>query len=672
MRFRLIKPDWGKSKIHKKPNPRFVRDIKGPNTYEGDDTDFTPEFLKEKNELGYNIYFMPNSPTEPKAVGFWTSGKDVDHFGYVYVDMDLKDEVYATKDEFLEKLNKFKLKPSHAVDSGNGVHAYWKVSDLEDDAETFIALQILLIKHFDTDDSVKTVWQVMRMPGYFNTKQADNFKMAAYAKDFGPSKREYTTEALGDALPRLTSEDEEYIQTHIDKIEGRFQAPDLGALFDPNELPERFIKDLEKKQKMADIFYNPITTHGDRSGADSALANLLFYYDYDRSDAIQVLMQTQKALTKNGQARYDYAIGTINHSWSTVRGSKAVKSLAQKRRLGITSRIGDLVNGPYFMDTDALHKNWRKKQVLGLIAGTGVGKTAITLKIFQEFIRNNPDSDDIFFYFNLEMNDAEIMERWETLVGGNTEYYERLFVISPEDFMDEEKDMGPNIQNIYQIVRDTCKERGKKPGVVCIDHLDAVEGDFDLTVKPSFDAGKSNYVHKYVNEKKVLLTKDGICQVLKKLSQKLDCFLIVQSQTTKAKDGEGDIPIGKNAAFGSSKFEWYSDYIIGVWRPLNRLRDQCKVHNFFVTAFQYAKIRHSTANKDKITELQRVLLRFLPDKEDFVDMTDSDMAQFDELNSKAIALREVEDKKQVKKYGKAPMKRLRPKMRVIKGGKDET
>src|SRR5690606_36584186 len=124
--FRLIKPDWGKREIgrgdKKTPNPDFVREIKGPDVI--GDASFDEAYLERKNPEGFNLYFFPNHPSNPSQDRFF-SGKDIDTFNFVFVDMDLKDGKYADKGAFLEKvLVEFPVKPSLVVDSGNGIHAY--------------------------------------------------------------------------------------------------------------------------------------------------------------------------------------------------------------------------------------------------------------------------------------------------------------------------------------------------------------------------------------------------------------------------------------------------------------------------------------------------------------------------------------------------------------------
>lgn len=656
MRYRLIKPDWGKKIFaNGKDNPKFVRDIPGPNTHEGED--FSESFLRKQNELGFNIYFFPNS-TSTKLDHHSMNGKDVDTFDWAYVDMDLKDGKYPSKEAFLDRLEEFEVTPTYVLDSGNGIHAYWQITDMGGDAVVYMALQKALIREFQTDQSIWTPLQLMRAAGYLNTKQHDNLKLAQRLPAWEKNVK-YTVDELTSALPELTEEDLADIELHYNKL-NEIVTVDIQASYEEG-LPKKFLKLLEKNDYVKKLFETPTDIKQDRSAADMALANFLIAKsDLDREETLQVLLNTQKALSRSGRARYDYASYTVEKACRDCTPGAAFSA----EHIIANQDIEDerkLVKGPWFLD--ALHKKWCKGQLLGLIAGAGVGKTSLSLKIFKEFITNNPGSDDIFFFFSLEMSANEILDRWKVLVGEKPEYVQKLFVIGSNHFQDMADDdkgsMGPNLQTIYRIVRDTCNRTGKKPGVVCIDHLDALEGDIDLNIKPNFGAEKSKYLERKMNNGTAILSKDGLCQKLKTLAQMLETFLIIQSQTTKEKDGGGDVPIGKNAAFGTSKFEWYCDYVVGVWRPLARMMDKCREENLYVTAYQYAKVREQKPDKDDIQVLDPKLVKFDPATEDFYGMTDEDISKFHEILDAAIKLREVQDKNKMKKYSKAPIQKLR-------------
>src|SRR5690606_16230654 len=78
------------------------------------------------------------------------------------------------------------------------------------------------------------------------------------------------------------------------------------------------------------------------------------------------------------------------------------------------------------------------------------------------------------------------------------------------------------------------------------------------------------------------------------------------TQTTKEKQGAGDLPIGVDGAYGISQYENIMDRIITIWQPLRLVQNQCK-YNFL--AWQYVKIRNKHPN-DKIQTFEPKLLTF--------------------------------------------------------------
>ena len=155
--YRLIAPDW---LIQTQPQLKKVQ--------EGIFTDLE---IQEYNTQGYNIYYLPNYPSE-YAKGVTVEGSMIETFNYVFVDCDLKDKVYADKEQFLEKVGDIGIMPTKVVDSGNGIHVYWAVSDL--DAMSYLRFQRRLLRLFNTDESVATLYQLMRVENTLNTKNPNN------------------------------------------------------------------------------------------------------------------------------------------------------------------------------------------------------------------------------------------------------------------------------------------------------------------------------------------------------------------------------------------------------------------------------------------------------------------------------------------------------------------
>lgn len=641
MFYRLIKPLWGQDRIYKDgkwvKNPNMVKLIKGPNILEGC---FDEEFIAKKNKAGYNVYWFPNHPSsdiyseEKKHL----NGRDIDVFKYVFVDMDLKDGVYKSKEEFLEKLKAFPLKPTMTVNSGNGVHAYWAMTDL--DRDTYCYAQMGLIEHFQTDPSIYTVMQLMRYPGFKNTKQHDKLKDVTLYDELC-SGEEYSVSQLPEEIFSISEAGQTSVQRHLDKLDGKI-AVQIDSDVNLDELPDSFVDLLEKEEKIYDLFHRPVETYGDRSGADLALANILFRKGFNIKEAIQVIGNSKKAISK-GIYRFEYARATVERAFKDNKEPKF--EFATADQLEQEMEVGDLkyANGPEFFD--CLENRWQKGDILGLIAHTGVGKTTIALKIMRDMIENNPDNDDVYVFFSLEMAAKKIVTRWLKLVGKNSKLSSRLIVIS--NLNDDRTSKEINLQDLVDFCKTIRQQTGKDIGAVTIDHLQEIRPIIDMRRRPTFGAENETG---YSGNRSKVLSDVNLCKQLRPLANALDTFLIILNQTTKERGGEGDIPLGVSAAYGSSNFEKICDYIITCWQPLRRVYHMTELR---VLAWQYAKIREQ-GPKDAVTVYRRNLLRYDAGSGDLDYLEDGDQEVFNEMIKEAEEARKNDDKKTSKGYHNSP------------------
>lgn len=627
MFFRLIKPDWGKKKILRNgtyvDNPNFIRSVGADheNTIEGFFKN--KSFIRSKNSEGYNVYFFPNHPSKDvyKEGVTHLSGRHIDTFKYVFIDMDLKDKVYASKEEFLAKVAEFPLKPSMVVNSGNGVHVYWKIKDLTRDS--YLETQMRLINAFKTDESVWTVLQLMRFPNFKNTKNEAEFKDVNILTNFCELNKEYNIEELLPLLPALEPIQEKKIQKHKDMLDGKITLNLEDNQVPLDELPEKFVdfllknykvnsKGLEYKKEIArldqlstiarELFDTPTKRFKDRSKADFALANLLKKAGFSYGEALAVLANTQKAKEKGLHAQ-EYALCTVSKIYEEETKSfikeKGIYSVADRLKQGFRKDAeGERVFGPSFFD--CLETRWTKTNVLGLIGAPGGGKTTVALNIFKHMIENNPNSDDIFIFFSLEMPEKEILERWVSLVGEDPVKCARLYIVSNED--SEGTPRNINLQDIVEYTQNICKETKKNAGAVVVDHIHILHNTIDLDRPHTFGAEGSVIG---VRDGKAVLSISDICKATKPLAKLLNTFLIMLTQTTKEK-GKGDTPIDKDGAYGAAQYEWMMDYVITIWQPLMRLYDKTDLR---ILAWQYAKIRQKS-NRDRITTYRQNLLTY--------------------------------------------------------------
>src|SRR5271165_615518 len=136
--------------------------------------EYTDAEISKLNKIGYNVYSFPNPPTGEYTTP--VNGSHITEFQYVFVDMDLKSKVYPDKETFIEIVAEIGIAPSKVVDSGNGIHVYWKVDNL--DAMSYLRFQRRLCRKFCTDEAVSKICQLMRVPNTLNTKDAEIFHKA--------------------------------------------------------------------------------------------------------------------------------------------------------------------------------------------------------------------------------------------------------------------------------------------------------------------------------------------------------------------------------------------------------------------------------------------------------------------------------------------------------------
>lgn len=634
--YRLIKPDWAKPLLDNgKPNPKFVTEIKdSKNTHEG--YNFTPEFIQHKNDEGYNCYFFPNHPSKDVYSEGVVSlaGKHIDVFEYIFVDMDLKDKVYATKEEFLKKLSEFSVKPSMVVDSGNGIHAYWNIQNLT--REEYIFAQLGLLKYFKTDESVFTVLQLMRLPGTKNTKRHNDYVLASILEQYSSGSTYTMDQFPKEVFSGLDKTDVARGQKHLDRLDGKLviNAPEFVNL---DEVPDMFFDFINDPQNVD--FYNlwmdpkGYGDRGDRSSADMKLTNMLYSANFNKKEALAIISNTQKALSHNN--RKHYAEMTVSKVYTDRLNSKFMTVGQRNRTINEEDNLGDLVKATDYFDTDVLGNPWRKREITGLIAGTGVGKTTVVLKWMKDTIQNNPHNDDIFVFFTLEMAVGEIVNRWNNLVGKDSPLADRLYVIGNENEKFEPRNIG--LQEMLEDCNELKKLTGKNVGMIAVDHAHIISRHIDVRKKYKFGID-SEMNAGYGNIR--TLSLNSLCSQLKVLCKMLDTHMVVLTQTTKEK-GVGDLPIDKDGAHGISNYENIVDRIITIWQPLKLVQHLSKTR---FLAFQYAKIRNKHQN-DKIQTHEPKLLTFDLSTGELRITTQDEYAEFVRLYPTTIEMRDQMIKK---------------------------
>ncbi len=551
MLIRAILPQWALEE-----NPTLQRVVEG---------EFNEDEFTRLNELYYNIYFLPNTPSiyHPNTT---VSGFDIDTFNYVFVDMDLKDGTYASKEQFLIKLLEFPLVPTRIVDSGNGIHAYWEVSDL--DAKTYLKIQRRLIRHFNTDEAVGQIFQLMRVPNTVNTKKKNDLKVC---EELSHDPVIYSAEQMDVVLPKITAEDLAYCSMHFDKT---YRLNQTEVKVD-EKIPLKFSHLVRDNEEVKEIWSGNVD---DRSKGDYRLGHIMFANSFTKAEAMSVLVNSSKALQRAPTHRISYATNIVDKIWTYEQAE-------DKTTLSLSSSVKDILNKPndvlkgtrfpghLYVDNTA--HGFRLGQVIGLVAGSGVGKTSMALNMFLGFVTNNPDYDH--FFVPLEQPVNEIADRWRTICGENTHLHDKVHLISNYDDAGNYRDLS--LQQIQDYVGEFQKTTGKKIGCVVIDHIAVLANKNKL--------GQDEGVKE-------------ISKAMKSFAVSTNTLLIMQSQTSREKAGIGDLELNKDAAFGTSVFENYCDYLITLWQPLKRCyaEEGCPT----VMAFKFGKIRHKNQSMDVIKE----------------------------------------------------------------------
>lgn len=604
MLYRLIAPQWLLNQ-----NQKLPRVLEGK---------FNESAIAEYNTIGYNIYYLPNYPSQYQK-GVTIDGSQIDTFEWVFVDCDVKDGIY-TKDTFIEALVSANIPPTKVIDSGNGIHAYWRVTDL--DAMSYLRFQRRLLKLLNTDEAVGQLFQLMRCPNTINTKLEN---APALCETLFEDDRQYSSEDLDRLLPPITLEDEQYCKHHYDKT---YNLNQDDTPID-EALPPKFGKLLKDLDEVKDLW---TSATDDRSKNDFRLGHLMFANGFTREEACSVLVNSAKALQRAPVHRRSYAKNIVDKIWTFELAEDKEKlelSLSVKE---ILQRSGDTLKGTPFRchkRIDNTVHGFRLGQVIGLVAGSGVGKTAFALNMFQWFAQTNPDYHH--FFIPLEQPANEIADRWRVMCGKDTSLHEKVHVISNYDETGGFRHLS--FDEIKDYIEKWQKVTGLKVGCVVMDHIGALK-------KKGKDGENQDLM--------------DICHAMKAFAVQTNTLLVMQSQSSREKAGIGDLELNKDAAYGTVYFESYCDYLITLWQPVKRCHSepQCPT----VTAFKFCKIRHKKARQDVIQEDVCYFLSFDSDTEQLRDLTQDEKTSFNFFLPKATNKRKQDRKTELLTYQSVPYK----------------
>lgn len=564
--------------------------------------DLNDERIQQLNAQSYNIYYNPNYPSK-WSPGSIVDGSQIDTFSYVFLDFDLKSGGYASKEAFVTHLTKTaKLPPSAVVDSGGGCHAYWQVSDL--DAMSFLRLQRRLCRLYNTDEAVSKIYQLMRLPQTNNVKIKDNPKPCSI---LSANDNVYTSEQLDKWLPKITAKDEEYCKNHYDRTYKINQEIKVDY-----KLPFKFMRLLKSSKEVKELYTNNQT---DRSKADYRLAHLMHAESFTREEAMSVLVNCSKAISRSDVHRNNYALNIVDKVWvfeevgdsETVPLSSSVRDILRR---GTGSKGRRLYCWEVF---DGTEYGFRTGHVLGLIGGVGSGKTTLTLNYMYWFAKLNPECHHLFF--SGEQPEEEIAATWVQLCGtSDNALLDNLHILGNYNLDGTFRNLSLTEIEEYALALE--KRLNIKLGCLGVDHI----GILRKQTKEGEQQGIMD-----------------ICHQMKAVAMRTDTFLIMQSQTSREKAGIGDIELNKDAAFSTSLFEWYCDFVVTSWQPLKRV--YAKKPDLTCNAYKYCKIRHKNVKLDKVKEDSVQILMFNPDNKRLDLMTQEQEVAYDYWEKLATANR---------------------------------
>lgn len=585
----------------------------GPKVLEGEYAD--PE-INSFNSRGYNVFYYPNSP-RAYTPGNYVDGCDIVNFDYCFVDFDLKSGTHPDKDSFITFIAEQAPAPTRIVDSGNGIHVYWKVQGLT--AESYLRLTRRLMRLCRTDEAVGKILQLMRLPNTLNTKLEESFVECAQLYD---DSTQYTAEELDKLLPPITREDEQFCVTHFNRI---YKLEENNEVI-TDVLPSKFGQLLKDNREVKDLWAG---NTDDRSRDDYRLGHIMFANGFNKDEAMSVLVNTAKASKRAPSHRKAYADGIVSKIWTFELENNDELSYSVK---DILKRSGDVLKGTLFRchpRIDNTAHGFRLGQVIGLVAGSGVGKTAFALNAFRWFAQENPDYHH--FFIPLEQPANEIALRWKTMCGEDTSLHDKVHVIS--NYAEDGSFRHLSFDEIREYIQKFQQVNDIKVGCIVIDHIGALK-----------KKGKNG-------ENQDLM---DICHAMKAFAVQTNTLLIMQSQSSREKAGIGDLELNKDAAYGTVYFESYCDYLITLWQPLKRCHNEQACPT--VTAFKYCKIRHKNARKDIIQEDVPYYLYFNPETEQMYDMTQDQETSFKFFLPKSTNKRKADRKTEVITYQSVPYK----------------
>lgn len=280
----------------------------------------TIDEIIERNAQGQHVWFVPNRSNAKRCT---SAHHHINGINYLFVDRDFAktfkaSELAAQKKQFVKELKRKMPPPTVVVDSGYGIHAYWRVVK-HFPIKEFTKFQRRIALLLNGDKAIVNLSRCMRLPGTYNPKHGKRIlcRVIESNDSAGPYRRNNFN-----MLPELPTN------------RGR---PKKDIEFDnapvSTALPPDFLTLVEHCPKIAQ-FWRQKTPRLRKKGRlsfsedDFALAVMLMEAFYSPAEIASVIANNTKCQRKfNGDpvGRQRYVETTVKNAlWKNDRGYSSV------------------------------------------------------------------------------------------------------------------------------------------------------------------------------------------------------------------------------------------------------------------------------------------------------------------------------------------------------------
>jgi len=473
--------------------------------------------------------------------------KDIEQVLTLWLDIDCKNE--EEKQQRLNELDSFHVKPSILVDSGHGIHVYWLLANpfrINSNEDKLYIKGILkgMCKELKADHCFD-LSRVLRLPGTYNLKDPNN-PLPVKIISINP-ERKYKIKDL-----------EKY----------KLEVDDIGVFdlkLEKVEIPKRFFEILEKDEKLKNTWEGnrPDLNDQSKSGYDLSLADQLMPYGFDDNEIASILINSPSGRGKESKQQYlQITIRKARESWNKRQVKKAIISPTVQQLISESLTVKQLLEADLPEEEFLIEKGIMPKKGYVLLAGlTKEGKTIFALQMALHLVLK------ITF---LGQFDIKKKVRVLYLYAENTQnglrniLNKQLEGIRQNTNFNEEELDNLVLQGARGLILDN-REGNKYLEELVIYHRPDVIFIDPISLFTSRDLNKLENVTKLI-------------RILNQISEKNDCTWVIVHHYRKP--SFNDISESIYKVMGSSGFANYCDSFIGLERAHKQRSSNYKVVNF--------------------------------------------------------------------------------------------